>query len=411
MNAETRAGKVGTCSLEKTMERFAVDLGDLFSSCCRAIDPDTIQSLLCGFSESAACRSCPYSRKGEMRTHQYGYQEAGRWGGSYIYYCPKGLTFCAFVADTDRTGGVIFGPVVLGEPQDLLLDAEGPAFRAGVEQLRCFSPERLGSLNEVGAVAVRGVAAGHHGSTTYDQAEFLNELYLIREQYPHVDEDYSYIPRAEEEMKILVRNMDKPGVQKLLNELLGRIYLQSYYNLDEVKTRCVELIVVLSRTVVDAGVEMGRIFHFSTEFLRRISSFQSIDALCAWMSDILHGFMDAMFSFAGIKHADAVYKTMNYIRSNWRDKPSLDEIARHAYLSKSYLSMLFKQETGIGISEFTNQVRIEHSKKLLTTTDLSIAAIASECCFHDQSYYTKVFQKMVGVSPKKYRDRHAVTAN
>ena len=73
--------------------------------------------------------------------------------------------------------------------------------------------------------------------------------------------------------------------------------------------------------------------------------------------------------------------------------------------------MLVKQETGIGISEFTNQVRIEHSKKLLTTTDLSIAAIASECCFHDQSYYTKVFQKMVGVSPKKYRDRHAVTAN
>ena len=392
--------------MEKTMERFAVDLGDLFDCGCRRVDPESIQGLLCGFSDTAACRACPLRSLPDMRTHQYGYQEAGRWDGSYIYYCPKGLTFCAFVADTDKTGGVIFGPVILGEPQDLTLENESPAFREGVLRLHTFTPERLGSLNEVGAVAVRGVAAGGV-STTYDQAQFLNELYTIREQYPHVDEDYSYILRAEEEMKSLVKNLDKPGAQKLLNELLGRIYLQSYYNLDEVKTRCVELIVVLSRTVVDAGVEMGRIFHFSTEFLRQINGFQTIDTLCSWMSDILHGFMDAMFSFASIKHADAVYKTMNYIRSHWREKPSLDEIARHAYLSKSYLSMLFKQETGIGISEFTNQVRIEYSKKLLSGTDMSIAAIASECGFHDQSYYTKVFQKLEGISPKKYRDKHA----
>ncbi len=383
-----------------------MELGGLLGCGCRGTAPSEVEELLCGFSLSAVCRACPLRADAGVRTHQYGFQEAGRWGDSYVYYCPKGLTFCAFLAGPGREG-MILGPVILGELQDLLLEGESPAFRAGAAALRCFPPERMGSLIEVGLAAVRGAALGQGRQSDYDQGDFLNALYVIQAQYP-LDGDYSYIPRAEEEMRTLVRNMDQPGVQRLLNELLGRIYLQSYCNLDEVKTRCVELIVVLSRTVTDAGVEMGRLFHFSTDFLRQISSLQTIDALCEWMSEVLHSFMDAAFRFAGIKHADAVYKTMQYIRSNWRDRPSLDEIARHAYLSKSYLSMLFKQETGVGISEYINQVRIDHSKKLLAGTDMSIAAIAAECGFHDQSYYTKVFQKMAGLSPKKYRNQRVL---
>lgn len=394
--------------MHRTMERLAVVLQKLFACPGQAVSEDVLTDLPCGFSGCAPCRACPSHTDVAVRTHQYGVQEACRWGGSYIYYCPKGLTFCALLGQTERErlSGVIVGPVILGEVQDMLLDGESEAFCGAVRNLTAISPEQMNGISEIAAMAAVGVAYGPGGGEqTYDQADFLNELYVLREQQSSDTGDYGYILRAEDEMKALVKNLDKPGAQKLLNELLGRIYLQSEYDLDEVRTRCVELIVVLSRTVVDAGVEMGRIFHFSTEFLRQAGQLQTIDALCAWMSDVLHGYIDEVFSFTGIKHADAVYKTMNYIRSHWRDKPSLDDIARHVYLSKSYLSMLFKQETGVGISEFINQVRVEHSKKLLATTDMSIAAIAGECCFHDQSYYTKVFQKTVGLSPKKYRDK------
>jgi len=391
--------------MAKTMEKLAEDLRELFGCPCRAVSEADVKELLCGFSEHPACAACACRSDERQRTHQYGFQEASRWGGSYIYYCPRGLTFSAF---RDGSGeGLIFGPVILGEVQDLLLEHESEAFRRGVESLCAFPPERIGSLNSVTGLAVSGLGARQTELRSgYDQAEFLNELYSIRSQLqPSEQENYGYILEAEEEIKALVRNMDKPGVQKLLNELLGRVYLQSYYNLEEVKARCVELVVVLSRTVAGAGAEMGEIFHFSPAFLRRISGFTTIDSLCAWMSEILHDFMDALFSYNSIKHADAVYKTMSYIRAHWRERPSLEDIAGKVCLSKSYLSMLFKQETGVGISEFINRVRIEQSKKLLASTDMSIAAIAGECCFHDQSYYTKVFQRVVGVSPKKYRDR------
>lgn len=393
--------------MAKTIEQFAADLRELFLCPCRVIAADDAKTLLCGFSENPACSVCPCRADTKLRTHQYGLQEAARWEGNYIYYCPKGLTFSAFVSDRTDGTGLILGPVILGDPQDQLLDGETSAFQRGINALQVFSPERLGSLNDVVSMALLGIRSqqtNRHG--TYDQGEFLNELYLIRQQLPKTEQaDYAYILQSEEEMKTLVRNVDRLGVQKLLNELLGRVYLQSYCDLDEVKARCVELVVVLSRTMAESGAELGQIFHFSPEFLRRISGFRSIDALCAWMSEILHDFMDALFDYNSIKYADTVYKTMSYIRAHWREKPSLEDIAAHVYLSKSYLSMLFKQETGIGISEFINRVRIEHSKKLLTSTDMNIAAIAAECCFHDQSYYTKVFQKLVGISPKKYRDK------
>ena len=53
---------------------------------------------------------------------------------------------------------------------------------------------------------------------------------------------------------------------------------------------------------------------------------------------------------------------------------------------------------------YINQARVNHSKKLLTATAMPLIDIANECCFGDQSYFSRVFKKYQGVSPKKYRD-------
>ena len=83
---------------------------------------------------------------------------------------------------------------------------------------------------------------------------------------------------------------------------------------------------------------------------------------------------------------------------------SLEEIAASTYLSKTYLSSLFKKETGYSISEYINIVRIERSKSLLLEENISIIDIANLCGFEDQSYFTKVFKHIVGITPKKYRE-------
>ena len=82
----------------------------------------------------------------------------------------------------------------------------------------------------------------------------------------------------------------------------------------------------------------------------------------------------------------------------------MDEVARHVYLSRSYLSSLFKEETGMSLFTYINRVRVEKSKLFLLDKDVALVDVASLCGFEDQSYFTKVFKKETGMSPKKYRD-------
>ncbi len=101
--------------------------------------------------------------------------------------------------------------------------------------------------------------------------------------------------------------------------------------------------------------------------------------------------------------SDIVYKIKEYISLNYRHKFTLDDIARHVFLSRSYLSGIFKAETGKTLSYYINEVRIEKSKALLCETLLSLLDIALLCGFEDQSYFSKVFKAIEGVAPKDYR--------
>ena len=84
-------------------------------------------------------------------------------------------------------------------------------------------------------------------------------------------------------------------------------------------------------------------------------------------------------------------------------KFTLDDVAEHVGLSRTYLSSVFKKATGVGLFEYVNRYRVEVSKMLLVDTEMNMVEVAGECGFQDQSYFTRVFKKLVGVSPKRYR--------
>jgi AraC-like DNA-binding protein len=164
------------------------------------------------------------------------------------------------------------------------------------------------------------------------------------------------------------------------------------------------LIVVLSRAAVDAGADINEIFLINENFTENINEFSNLEDLSIWVTNMLQRFISFTFEFDKVKHADAVYKVIEYIKANFQRRMSLEEIAASTYLSKTYLSSLFKKETGYSISEYINIVRIERSKSLLLEENISIIDIANLCGFEDQSYFTKVFKHIVGITPKKYRE-------
>ena len=91
---------------------------------------------------------------------------------------------------------------------------------------------------------------------------------------------------------------------------------------------------------------------------------------------------------------------------------SVDEIYREIPLSKDYLRRQFIKERGISPLQFLNQTRINYAQKLLLSKNINnykIYEIAEMCGFLDQLYFSRVFKKTTGLSPKAYCERHGET--
>lgn len=355
------------------------------------------------------CTGCRHTRCDEINTHLYGCNEAYRWNGKYIYYCHLGLVFVASSLSDETgllVGGLVMGPLIMGDPADTLAELPQASMREAVSALPALPTSAVNDLAEV-LCAVAAYTAGmphsHLGPFVYEQQQLLNALSDTRESAAGCDSS-RYLIDCEKQLCQLISSGDKAGAQKLLNEVLGYIYVQNAFDLATIRARVVELIVLLSRATIDAGADMHEILVFNTNYIEKIEQFTSIEELSVWITGIMHRFISYAFDFRQVKHSDVVYKVMEYVKAHFDRKLTLEDIAGHVYLSRSYLSSVFKEETGKSLFAYINAVRVERSKRLLLDNSIRLVDVAGLCGFEDQSYFTKVFKRLVGVSPKRYRD-------
>lgn len=94
---------------------------------------------------------------------------------------------------------------------------------------------------------------------------------------------------------------------------------------------------------------------------------------------------------------------VNYMRLHQSDEHSIVELVRHLRCSRAQLFKVFKGATGMTPNDYWQRLRIESAQKLLRSTERSITAVAIACGFSTSQYFSSVFRKYVGVSPKEYR--------
>ncbi|MBE5826682.1 MAG: response regulator [Butyrivibrio sp.] len=113
--------------------------------------------------------------------------------------------------------------------------------------------------------------------------------------------------------------------------------------------------------------------------------------------------LEAACKSDGGKHSVELVK--RYIKANYHKDISLNSLAEMVYLNTSYLSTIFKAETGCGINKYIKNVRMEKAKELLLTTNMKIADIGISVGFRNTSYFVKSFHDHFGKTPEKIRNR------
>ncbi len=351
----------------------------------------------------------------------YGSYQAERFGGKYIFFCPLGLAHWAspITADGSMRGAILGGPAMLLEPDDFLIDDIINKFdvsedihkrlREYINEAPVIKTEKANSLADL-LYIVASYLSTPDSDYYADAKEQMEQQSDISEYVQHIKtvgdagECGTYPLEKEKELMSLISIGDKANSQRVLNEIFGHIFFSSGGNFEVIKSRVLELIVLLSRAALEGGADIEQIFGLNYRYLSQIHKFETVEELTYWLSKIMARFTDCVFNLVDVKHVDVIYRAISYIRQNYMKKITLEEVASHVYLSPSYFSKIFKDEMKCNFNEYLNHVRIEMSKKLLMDPGVPLVDVSSLVGYEDQSYFSKVFKKITGVSPGKYRE-------
>jgi two-component system response regulator YesN len=369
----------------------------------------------------AVCAKEQLKRFGGLRCggiHKYASYQADKWGGKYEYLCPAGAAFIASaVQKTDDIAfGVIAGPFLMVDVREFLGDDLDRFFKglcprsvsAAAKTLLYIESARVSSLADM--LFILSAYAGERDSidirimqqTAKNQNELFYSLYGIKQAE---NLNYKYPIEAEKLLQHYISKGDKAASQTVLNDILGHIFFCSGGNFEMIKARVTELIVLLSRAAIEGGAGISEVFGINYDYLNDIHNFKTLDELNHWLAKALIRFTNTVFDVSESKHSEIIKKVMDYIRSNYMKKLTLNDISNYVNFSVSYLSRIFKEETGENLSAFINRIRVENSKMLLLNNEIPLIEVSYLCGFDDQSYYSKVFKKITGVTPGRFREK------
>lgn len=131
----------------------------------------------------------------------------------------------------------------------------------------------------------------------------------------------------------------------------------------------------------------------------------STDDLKRYLSDILLRAMELRDNLAGSKYKNLLKQAVGYIDANFQcDDISLNRVAKEVNISPNYLSAVFSQEMGTTFVEYLTAKRMEKARELLRSSDLRSGEIATAVGYKDSHYFSFLFKKTQGCTPRDYRN-------
>ena len=339
-------------------------------------------------------------------------------GETYIFSCHANLNHIAFplINQGELLGSVILGPFLMDKPDSTLVSDIAERYR--LEPTLCLElydelsglvimePQRVNHLKKLLDHLLSSLMPGERAllmqtqQKMYQQAKINETIQIYKEQKPSSDLRFLY--EKEKELLTKVRTGNLKEVKGLLNELIGHVLFSEGGKIESVSTRAIELTTLLSRVAMDGGAKADSIYELNSKFLSLLYREQDLDELCMVLQEVVESFMSAMF-YEKDKGNPYIRKALRFMADNYSQHLELSQVAEYAGLSPSYFSTLFREVVGVSFREHLNRIRVEESKRLLLSTQYSLADIAIAMGFPDQSYYCKVFKKVVGLTPGKFR--------
>ncbi len=368
------------------------------------------------------CQMVHMTAQGEAlcrETHRRSGEESFRWGGPYIYNCPFGLMEWAVPVVVQNTliGVIICGQVLIQNLDDLSYEQvirrcrefglSDDKVNSALEQVKILSGEKVTAAAELlfliaNHIARSGhLALAHRKKILQQQAQLAETIQLKKSMGLSTALTYA----KEKELIGMLRLGNTTGARAILNEILGSILLGNYATPDIMKARILELLVVVSRAAVELGSDINTILGSYVRYFRKLKSINTREELYSWVIVVLERLTSSIYKSRNVEKIKLISEAIDYMERHCGERVTLNAVARSINRSPYYFSHLIKNETGLTFNDWLVKVRMEKAKELLQNRELSIARIAAQLGYNDQSYFDKVFKRYEAITPAQYRKK------
>jgi len=238
-----------------------------------------------------------------------------------------------------------------------------------------------------------------------DSSPDLNVSYRRENTWLHHE------PMLERNLLHHIKNGNKAELLKVQASFSEEMYglLSKKSQLRSKKNLAIASITLATRAAIDGGVFWEIAYTLSDFHIQHIEELKDIPAVESAKLDALCDFADHVRDNRRSQLSRTAALCQNYIFNHLYEELSLEKLAEAAGLNSSYLSQLFKKENGISVSDYIQRERIDEAKRLMESPGITLSDIASRLHFNDQSYFTKVFKKFTGVTPRQFRNRRDIS--
>ncbi|WP_372630253.1 response regulator [Cohnella sp.] len=219
-------------------------------------------------------------------------------------------------------------------------------------------------------------------------------------------------PKYDHELNAQLLSALKADDADKLGEAVDRIFANLAYNrpggLKYGRNMCLQLVLAAGQLLMELGAQSPELEAMEAELWEALFDKETLGEMKQLLESYLASAMSRIREKRTGKVANVVERIRGFIEQRYSDGHlTVADIGKAVYLSPTYVSLLFKQETGQTVGEYLTQVRVDKAKQLLRDPQYKFYDICYAIGYTDPSYFTKLFKKVTGVTPSAYRDSHA----
>lgn len=340
---------------------------------------------------------------------------------TYFYLFPTsyGFTYIVSLIKNEHAhyGSIIIGPVFLDSPSEHHINeiiklknfsfTERNTLKMTYSQIPVVSTPRIYYIEKTLVSLINNTQrfeidldALKLESAEEEVIEFEQDFQLEQEPANH---NYS----LERLFMGKVTNGDIDQVMDLFHEQIKTQYLTLLgpNKLRSSKNNAIVYATLLARAAISGGVDADHSLTLADRYINRVEKAKAFDELLDVVERMTVKFTNSVLHVASINHVSVIKKASRYVHNHLSEVIRLQEVADFVGLSPNYFSSLFKKEMNLAFADYVNHTRIKESQYLLQTTNHSILDIAVSVGFNNQNYFTTIFKKTTGITPKQYRMR------